>query len=285
MEEKIKKYAPILIVLFFFDLVLWSRIVLGSGGKFAEYFLPVGEGDSELIVTSSGAKVLIDGGPLGSPVLENLGKILPPYDKYIDVVLLTHPQEDHFGGLIDVLRDYRVGVFISNGSMSAVKSYDSLAGAIDEKKIRAVAVHAGDKIRMGDSAITVLSPEPDAPASSDPNESAIVLEVESQEMKSIFTSDMTAAAEMKVANFIAGPMNVLKVAHHGSRYSSSEKFLAAVLPMVSIIEVGKNSYGHPSPDIVERLKNVGSRVFRTDEEGLLKVFRNGDGQLEVMRLK
>lgn len=285
MEEKIKKYLPFLIVLLFFDLALWGGIIFGSGEEFAEYFLPVGEGDSELIITSSGAKILIDGGSLGSPVLENLGKVLPPYDKYIDMVILTHPQEDHFGGLIDVFKSYKVGIFISNGLKSTVKSYQSLADAVEEKKIRFVVSGAGDKIKIGNCSMTVLSPEKFSVATGDLNESAIVLEVESEGVRSVFTSDMTPRSESETMNVIEGSVDILKVAHHGSPYSSSASFVAAIRPVVSIIEVGKNSYGHPSPDVIERLKEVGSVVFRTDESGLLKISKNENNQLEVAHLK
>ncbi len=247
------------------------------------YFLPVGQGDSEMIVLQSGAKILLDGGPPGGAVLNSLDAILGPRDRYLDIVILTHPQLDHYGGLIDVLQRYDVGVFVSNGMTSDVPAYGDLAKALLDDGVRTVALQAGDTVRVGDGTLAVDWPSTAALQAGDLNLAAIVIEYSGGGMQALFTSDIDAKTEQAILPTLGGPANVLKVAHHGSKYSSSPELLAAVRPQVAVIEVGKNSYGHPASEALARLKDAGALVFRTDEDGLIKISASG-GRLDISKL-
>ena len=247
------------------------------------YFLPVGQGDSELIILQTGAKVLIDGGPPGGAVLNSLDAVLGPRDRYIDVVILTHPQIDHYGGLIDVLGRYGVGVFLSNGMGSGVAAYGDVGKTLAENGVRTAALQAGGAIKTGDETFTVDWPNAAAVKAGDLNLAAMVVEYSGEGLRALYTSDIDAKTEAAVLPNVGGTVNVLKVAHHGSKYSSSPAFLSALQPQVAVIEVGQNSYGHPAPEILQRLKDAGALVFRTDEDGLIEVSAIG-GVLSASKL-
>ncbi len=258
------------------DVVLLSGIFSVQADRAAVYFLPVGQGDSELIVLQGGAKVLVDGGPPGGAVLDSLGTILGPRDRYIDAVILTHPQLDHYGGLIDVLRRYDVGIFIGNGMTTGVAAYGDLLQALKARNVRQVELSSGDSILSGDNKLSVVWPNAAAVQSGDLNLAAMVMEYSGGGMKALFTSDIDSGTEAAFLPALSGTVNVLKVAHHGSKYSSSPGFLAAARPQVAVVEVGKNSYGHPAPETLARLADIGALVLRTDEDGLIKISALGN---------
>jgi competence protein ComEC len=196
---------------------------------------------------------------------------LGPRDRYIDAVVLTHPQLDHYGGLIDILRRYDVGIFASNGMTSDVAAYGDLLQTLRMRHVRQVTLSAGDSIVSGGDRFAVVWPDATAIQSGNPNFMALVMEYSGGGMKVLLTSDADAKMEMAVLPRLSGRINVLKVSHHGSKYSSAQEFLSAIQPQVAVIEVGKNSYGHPDPAVLERLAAVGAFTLRTDQDGLIGV--------------
>jgi beta-lactamase superfamily II metal-dependent hydrolase len=237
----------------------------------------VGQGDSELVILPGDVKLLIDGGPPDSLVLKNLDKILSPRDRYIDLVISTHPQQDHFGGLIEVLKRYKVGAFIWNGEIGTNPAMKDLLEIIKENSIPLVMLSAGDRIIYDGSEANVLSPI--SGGKIDINEDALVLALLSEGMRTLFTSDVGEKTEKRIitdmADSVDKKIDILKVGHHGSRFSSSVRFLNALKPKVAVIEVGKNSYGHPTPEVLNRLADIGAQVFRTDQDGLIKFEPSG----------
>lgn len=265
------------------DLFVWGAILFGGPAKATTlYFLDVGQGDSQFIELPGGAQVLVDAGP-GKGVIRELDRVLKSTDRYIDLVLLTHPQMDHFEGFIEVLRRYRVGAFISNGARGTAKSFSNLEQAVRESGVPIVVLGEGDRIRIGESRMDVLSPSPELVLSNEPNDGAIVLLLESNGMRSLFTGDIGAAVEERIVNRYNIRSDALKVAHHGSRFSSSREFLAEVAPAVAVIGVGhSNTYGHPAPETLSRLTAAGARIFRTDKDGTVRVTAK-DGKLTVSK--
>lgn len=282
VDGHFKKLLPLLSVIG--AIGIFSFGAVGGEGSFAEYFLPVGEGDSELIVTASGAKILIDGGPANSAVLESLDAILPPLDRSLDVVIMTHAQVDHFGGLMDVVKNYRVGLFLWNGVSGGTETFEAFKKILNEENVASLVVAEGDRMMIGKTEIRVLSPNKALLAGGDLNDSAIVIEVDAEDIKSAFMSDASLKIEETLAGRI-GRVDVLKVAHHGSRGSLSKRFFSIVSPSIAVIEVGKNSYGHPSAETVSALGAVGVRVFRTDEEGIVKVEKTAAGNIGVFAVQ
>jgi len=263
--------------LLFFSSFIWFQIFFGGPNKFAEaYFLDVGQGDSELIRLPHGMTMLVDGGP-DFKVVSELDRLFKSNNFYIDLVFITHPQTDHFAGLIHVLSKYAVGGIIFNGRTSESKEWKVLMKLVEEKKIPLITVLAGDVIRFEDSVISILSPMSKFLTSGEPNDGSVVLKISTSKTSILLTGDITSKIERelveKYSNNELG-VDVLKIPHHGSKYSSTKDFLKAVQPKVAIIEVGgSNSYGHPNPETLGRITESGiAKIFRTDSNGMIKMF-------------
>ena len=248
------------------------------------YVLDIGQGDSQLIVLASergrsAIKILIDGGR-DKTVLTALDEALGSLDnKYIDMVILTHTDLDHMGGLIEVARRYDIGMFISNGREGTTEAYGVLTETLAERDIPTLILLEGDTIRYGDNRLAILSPDRALLASKEVNESGIAMMLQSEGTKTLFTADIGLATEnMLLEKKYDLAADILKVGHHGSKNSSSENFIAAVRPLVSVIGVGKNSYGHPTARVLETLELAGSRVYRTDEDGTIKISLGAEGE-------
>lgn len=264
------------------DALLWRFILFPTraAGEFGLYFLDVGQGDSELLVLpgphGETVRVLIDGGPDAS-VLRELGKVLGPADRRVDLLMMTHPQLDHFGGFTDVITRYDVGMFLGNGRKGDAKAYGGLHNALAEKKVPYLTLGEGDRIRYGDATITILSPSPSDTLDAELNTTCLVALLEYHGLRALYTGDIDANVESRLVHDYNIQAQVLKVPHHGSRFSSSEAFLAEVSPSIAAIEVGaKNRYGHPTKDALNRLAAVGAHVFRTDQSGTVGVRMEGE---------
>lgn len=264
------KVIVVFVALAILDFLVFWQIGRASAGEgyLQIYFLNVGEGDSELVVLPGGVKILIDGGPPNGRVLEELAKIMPPGDRYIDLAMMSHPQLDHFGGLIEVLKRYEVGAFLTNGREEKTSAFADLQRALDENSVKSIPLSAGNVIRYENSRFNILSPTPALLGSKELNDTTLVAEFSANGSRTLFTGDISSNIEEKLMDY---NVDILKVAHHGSKFSSSAKFLAAISPAVAVIEVGKNSYGHPTKDALGRLAAAGARIFRTDLDGTIKL--------------
>jgi competence protein ComEC len=276
----------ILTLLFFvvFDAFIWWQIIFGGLNKNIEiYFLDVGQGDSELVVLSNNVKILIDGGP-DNKVVGELSSVLKPADRYIDLVILSHPQTDHFAGLIDVLQRYKVGAFISPGRSGPAQGFKDLEKTIRENKIPTIALGEGDKINYLDSRFDVLSPSFNLLQSAEPNDWGLALKMASGGIKALFAGDIDSKIEESLALKYDLDIDILKISHHGSKFSSSKSFLEKATPQISVIGVGKNSYGHPAEQTLKNLASIGSQIFRTDKDGTVKLLINNE-QVNVFKKK
>ena len=276
----------ILSVLFLviFDVFVWGQIVFGSPNENLEaYFLDVGQGDSELIVLPGNIKILIDGGP-NNKILKELSSVLKPTDRYIDLVILSHPELDHFSGLIDVLRRYKVGVFISNGRRGNAPAFQDLEKTIKENKIAAVVLAENDKIKYLKNRFDILSPSKNLLQSAELNDTTIVMKLENEEVKILFTGDISKNIEDFLIKNRDLSADVLKVSHHGSKFSTGREFLAEAAPKISVIEVGKNSYGHPTAETLNGLALIGAQIFRTDKNGTIKLIIDNQ-QISIFKNK
>lgn len=265
-------------VLILANAVLWFGLFVLEKDKstvLAMHFLSVGQGDSELIIFPGGVKLLIDGGPPNGSVSRELDAVLQSNDRYIDLVMVSHPQLDHFGGLIDMLVRYRVGAFLESGRRGEISAYKDLENILEKRNVERIQLAKNDRIRYRGSTATILSPDARLLGSTDLNDTSLVTFVESASTTALFTGDIGKDAEQFIVRTIPTVVDVLKVPHHGSKFSSAASFLGAVQPILSVIEVGKNRYGHPTPQAIERLTDVGARVYRTDRDGRVTVKSDG----------
>jgi len=238
-------------------------------------FLNIGQGDASFIETPSHKQILIDAGP-NNIILSKLGKFMPFYDRYIDVVMASHLDSDHIGGLIDVLKRYKVGVLIINmNSINKSLYLTELEKIIENKKIQKIDLFKNSEILVEPNLVfNILNPDINEKQVSD-NDGSLVVRLVFGKISFIFTSDISQNRERKLlAENLQVDSDVLKAAHHGSKNSSSDDFLAAVSPLISVISVGvNNKYGHPNLETLNRLKN--SEILRTDLDGDIEILSNG----------
>ncbi len=274
IECKVGRFILLVFLLLILCIWLVVRIASASRSNLLIHFLPVGQGDSELIVLPGGATVLIDGGPPTLDAVRALDAALPSGVRSIDIVVMTHPQLDHFGGLIDVAKRYKIGAFVSNGLSSDQASFRELKKALEDRRVQQITFGAGDSIRYASNTLIALAPSLNPESVKNQNDAVLVFELLAKNTKALFMSDATSDVEDMVEK-TAGRVDVLKISHHGSKFSSSETFLKTTLPKFAFIEVGKNSYGHPTPQVLTRLGEIGARVFRTDRDGFITVRSDG----------
>ncbi len=252
--------------------------VAESDGLLTVAFLDVGQGDAICIETPDGVQLLIDGGPDGS-VLRELPKVMPFWDRSLDVVLATHPDKDHIGGLVDVLSRYEVAEIISteNDSETAVSSAFIFSAVAEQAK--QTMARAGQQFRLGASTtLMIYSPVSD-PSAWESNRSSVVAQLSYGEIDFMLTGDAPSGIEeyLVATHGLALQSEVLKLGHHGSKTSTAAEFLAAVAPTYAVVSAGAdNSYGHPHAEVMQRVEDFGVSIFSTAEEGTV-IFKS-DGE-------
>jgi competence protein ComEC len=270
-----KKSFFILLTLLILNFLVFPFVVILSLPAYLEVsFFDVGQGDSIFIEAPGGYQVLIDGGPSYSKVLDNLSREMPFWDKEIDLIILTHPESDHMTGLLSVLENYKVENIAWTGIIKDGDKYESWKRMIDDEAANIYGVVAGEKFVMGDVSLEIISPEEILAGRyyKESNDTAIVSKLIYKDSSFLFTGDISSKIESGLDDI---DVDVLKVAHHGSKYSTSEEFLKKVTPLVSVIQVGKNSYGHPTEEVLTRLDNFGIKVLRNDTNGDIKIVSDG----------
>lgn len=241
-------------------------------------FFDVGQGDAALIRTPQDQTILIDGGP-DRTILTKLGESLPWTRRTIDLVILSHPHADHVAGLNYVLARYRVRHVLMTGAIHTTPEYLKFLELLKNKEVPVTIAQAGQVIELnGGVSVEVLWPFKSMVGErvDDLNTTSIVNRVVYKATAVLFTGDTPKENEAALLNSGSDlTAQILKVAHQGSRTSSSEEFIKAVAPEVAVIPVGQNSYGHPHAEVVERLKKLVEVVLRTDAEGDITWQSNG----------
>lgn len=269
------KYFFVLI-LFLTAIFLWFEVFYLERQELKFYLLDVGQGDAIFIETPSKNQILIDGGPDRS-VLKELGEVMPFYDRTIDLVILTHPNLDHVAGLVEVLRNYEVGMYMDTGDTYSLAQYEELKRVMAEKKIPYVLARRGTKFIL-DKGVELLIFHPEKLAKvSDPNQNSIIAKLSFGETDFLLTGDAEKGEELRLVT--SGDdleSEVLKVGHHGSKTSSNPLFLEKVKPDYALISVGRqNRYGHPNDEVLETLLATGAIIFRTDVDSRLEIKSDG----------
>jgi len=259
------------------NYLLWTAVGETSSATLRVDILNVGQGDAILLQTPTGENILVDGGPDDS-VLAELGKILPLWDHTLDLVVATHLDADHITGLVSVLKRYQVKEVLTPLPSKSTKISEAWQQAVlAEPAVNYV--DAADDFAWGDVSWDTLLPlSSNDTLGADTNNTSIVAKLTYQGISILLTGDMEAPEEnLLMQIYPATSIDVLKVAHHGSKYSSATAWLNMLDPGTALISVGKNSYGHPSPDALNRLEQVGADIYRTDQNGTIEVIFGDNG--------
>ena len=279
-----------IIFIFFIALTIvvwWNIISFSFASNIAHaYFLDVGEGDSELIIFPGNIKVMTDAGP-DNNILASIEKIMPSGDNYIDLAVISHPQLDHFNGYYYLLDHYRIGAFIWNGRNDNpnVKEWSALLQKIRSKNIPIITLATSDRIHYENNEIDIVSPDSSFAASAELNDTVLVELVKTIYFRVLLTADIGFNVEnYLLEHHIDLRADILKIAHHGSKFSSGDKFLMAVNPKIAIIEVGiKNKYGHPAKETLARITSSTKAVIvRTDQGGTIAISAD-NGKLKIKK--
>ena len=283
MENKNKIILLFVGVLLGLNIFAWQDVfALAGPQKLKVDFLSVGQGDSFFIETPNRNKILIDGGP-DATVLQKLGENMPFWDREIDLVVLTHPDSDHLTGLVDVLEKYKVDNILWTGISrdgSTFQKWQKLVAQQQKNRAKIIIAKAGEEIKSGNAELDILNPLASLQGQyfKDDNDTGVVSRLVYGKNSFLFAADITSKEEQKLVDakdILAS--DVLKTAHHGSKYSTSNIFLAAVAPKIAVISCGKNnSYGFPTLDVLQRLANFGVKTLRTDQNGDITVISDGN---------
>lgn len=248
-------------------------------------FLDVGQGDAIFIQAPNGNQVLLDSGP-NKKILSELGRVMPFYDRTIDLIIESHPDNDHIAGFIDVVKKYDIGAAMESGVMVDTPIYQELESVIKQNGTRKILATRGIRINLSDGIyIDVLLPVINNPNLS-PHDGMVVLRLNYGKKSFLLTGDIEEKMEKYLVSIDKNPpagglaSDVLKIGHHGSKTSTSESFLGYVNPEYAVISVGKdNKYGHPHQEILDRLNQFKIPILRIDEKGAIKIKSDGENLL------
>lgn len=240
-------------------------------------FLDVGQGDSILIESPTGVQVLIDGGRDKS-VLRELGKELSFFDRSIDAVIATHPDEDHVGGLVDVFERYDIGMYLESGVQHDTGATRALESRVMAEEVSRVLARSGMRLILGGGAYAdILFPDRDV-TNIESNAGSIIMRVVYGDTEFMLTGDSPKAIEGLLVSKHGSALqsDVLKAGHHGSKTSSNPNFVSAVNPLYAVYSRGcDNRFGHPAPEVVELFKSSKIQTFDTCDDGTITFLSNG----------
>ncbi|MFA4843944.1 MAG: DNA internalization-related competence protein ComEC/Rec2 [Candidatus Margulisiibacteriota bacterium] len=273
-------------VLFLLVVFLWNGLTADTAsGQLVVTFLDVGQGDSIFIQTPQNKLILIDGGgeEKAQGGHDKVGQrvVLPFLRRQgitrLDLVIATHPHNDHIGGLNEVLAGIKVDQVIDNGQVFDSAAYRRFKGLLKANAIKCLSAKVGQRLELGDELRgTIIGPF--QPLTGDVNSDSIVLRLVYGKISFLFTGDLEQAGEERLLRSTNHELRstILKVGHHGSRTSTSDEFLRRVAPELAVILVGKNNrYRHPHQSTLERLIGSGIKYLRTDLDGAITVRTDG----------
>ena len=287
-----KKFISILILIVF-CFNIYNFFIIKRELKI--YFVDVGQGDSTFIVTPKNETILIDGGgSLGTDFDVGESTLLPyildrGYKK-IDLMFVSHFDQDHIGGLFKILEELKVEKVCISKQEEDSENYQKFLNIVKEKNIQVLVVKIGDKIVLDNNLyFNVLWPKDKQIEENKLNNNAIVMKLNYNNFSMLFTGDIEKKAEEEILETYKNSKilesDILKVAHHGSKTSTTDEFLSRVKPKIALIGVGKdNMFNHPSNTTIEKLEKMDIKIYRTDLNAEISICVNDKGQVSIKSL-
>ncbi len=280
-------FILVAIFLLFISFFVWSVVYdLEQKDNLTITFLDVGQGDAIFIESPNGVQVLIDGGPSGSMVLRELSKVIPFYDRSIDMIVMTHPDSDHISGLIDVLKRYKVDYILRPGITHDTPAIDTLIKEIEVEKTKSLAkeifARRGQVFDLGQGdaggiGLHILFPDRDV-KEVESNTGSIVTRLIYGDTSVMLTGDSPKSIEKYLVSLDGKALrsDILKLGHHGSKTSTTESFLGYVNPQWAIVSAGiDNKYDHPHKSVIDMVKGFDIKIKNTAESGSISFVSNG----------
>ncbi|MDO8658851.1 MAG: MBL fold metallo-hydrolase [Candidatus Levybacteria bacterium] len=268
-------------ILFLTGIFLYQKARFNDG-KIHIVFCNVGQGDGIFIRTPKGVDILVDGGPDQS-ILSCLSNHMPFWDREIEVVILTHPHEDHLAGLVPLIKKYKVLSFYTEEVSGRTQTYKEFTKLLKAKNINSKFLLSGSKFSLSDgtsfkilwpSIYTVHKKQP-LNVNFDLNGLSVIGVLSFKEFNVLLTGDGGSIVENQIAKTI-GDIDILKVPHHGSKTGMDKEFLKKIKPELAVISAGKNnSYGHPAKEMLDLLESFNIKTLRTDIDGEIEVVSDG----------
>ena len=264
----------------FLSSSLWFLYFSSPPKNFSVNFFDVGSGDAILLRTPDNFKILIDGGP-SSRVLEYLGKNLGPFDRKIDLLVLSHPHQDHMFGSAEILKKYDVGMVLGTGILYTSSAYLEVLGKIKNQNINFIVAEQGKILKFGDLELQIFYPFESLVGKKmdNVNNSSVIFRAKYKKVSFLFLGDaeQEAGERLLKTNFHLRS-DVLKISHQGSRNAAQNVpgFLEKVSPILAVISVGENKFGHPHKETLDNLSKNNIKVLRTDEKGTITIESDGE---------
>lgn len=279
-KNNLKKYVILILLLSSFFYTFFSYVQKNffqvSNHNLRFHFIDVGQGDSSLIITPNGKTILIDAGD-EAHAKKVLSYVREQGIEKLDLVIATHPDADHIGGMDKVIKNFDIGVFAMPDVSAKTNQYKQIQRELKAKKMKATRLYQGDEVQIDDDIdFEILSPVK-GKKYDDTNEYSIVAKIVYKDTSFILMGDATMENEVDIINNVPDiDIDVLKLGHHGSSTSSSDYFITKTSPNIAIISCGKNNkYGHPHQEVMRVLKKHGVTPYRTDEMGDIVITSDG----------
>jgi len=279
-KNNLKKYVILILLLSSFFYTFFSYVQKNffqvSNHNLQFHFIDVGQGDSSLIITPNGKTILIDAGD-EAHAKKVLSYVREQGIEKLDLVIATHPDADHIGGMDKVIKNFDIDVFAMPDVSAKTNQYKQIQRELKAKKMKATRLYQGDEVQIDDDIdFEILSPVK-GKKYDDTNEYSIVAKIVYKDTSFILMGDATMENEVDIINNVPDiDIDVLKLGHHGSSTSSSDYFITKTSPNIAIISCGKNNkYGHPHQEVMRVLKKHGVTPYRTDEMGDIVITSDG----------
>ncbi len=282
MQRVNKIFDFVLVLAFLIGLYVWSTVYQNASadvdsGSAKISFFDVGQADCALVNLPSNKQVLIDAGRNNQSV-SRIKTRMPAFDNEIEAVFLSHPDSDHVGGFLAVLESFKVDRVYLNTDQSDSKTFADIISELDRQKVPREVIGSGRDIYIEDLRINTLWPDEEASLSE--NNRSLVLRFSIKNGSVLFAGDLEIEGQTKMMTRYSGEeylANLYKVPHHGALGAWNESFAKKVGAKNAVISVGPNSYGHPSEKVITGLEDLGTKVYRTDQNGTIDFVLSDQG--------